>query len=136
MRTILSAFIAVSTLAAFPARADLGEGSWELEITTMMPGAPAAPVKQVQCLSAADAKDPANLIGSPGAGCAFGNRRDDGATFSFDVTCNAGAPLSGSGTLRYARESLDGEIVVRMKQGEQQMEVRSILKAKRLGPCR
>jgi hypothetical protein len=136
MKTLLLALAVLFALAASPARADLGEGSWELEITTMMPGAPAAPVKQIQCLSAADARDPSNLIGSPGAGCAFNNRRDDGSTFSFDLACSAGAPVSGSGTLRYAHESLDGEIVVRMKQGEQQIEVRSVLKAKRLGPCR
>ena len=133
MRTAL--FIAFA-LACLPARADIGEGSWELEITTVMPGAPSGSTKQVQCLSAEDAKDPANLIGNPGAGCAFNNRRDDGSTFRFDVACTTGAPLSGSGTLRYARETLDGEIVVRMKQGEQQIEVRSLLKAKRLGPCR
>ncbi len=136
MRTLLLALVIPFALTALPARADLGEGNWELEIVTVMPGAPAAPVKQVQCLSATDAKDPANLIGSPGAGCAFNNRRDDGSTFSFDLACSAGAPISGSGTLRYAHESLDGEIVVRMKQGEQAIEVRSILKARRLGPCR
>ena len=133
MRTAL--FVAFA-LACFPARADIGEGNWELEVTTMMPGAPSAPVKQTQCMSADDAKDPANLIGGPGPGCAFSNRRDDGSTFSFDIACAAGAPLSGSGTLRYAHDSLDGQIVVHMKQGDQTVEVRSLLKARRLGPCR
>jgi Protein of unknown function (DUF3617) len=133
MRTLL---FAVLVLAIFPAYADISEGSWELEITTVMPGAPSTPVKQIQCMSATDAKDPANLIGGPGQGCAFNNRRDDGSTFSFDVACSGAAPLSGTGTLRYAPDSLNGEIVVRMKQGEQQIEVRSLMKARRLGPCR
>jgi Protein of unknown function (DUF3617) len=133
MRSVL---LVAFALAFFPARADIGEGSWELEITTLMPGAPADSVKQVQCMSAADAKDPANLIGGPGPGCAFSNRRDDGSTFRFDVSCTSGAPLNGSGELRYARDTLDGEIVMRVKQDEQAMEVRSVLKARRIGPCR
>lgn len=142
MRTVLAVRIVLFSLAvplalaAFPARADIGAGSWELEITTVMPGAPRTPVKQVQCMSAEDAKDPANLIGGPGPGCTFGNRRDDGSTFRFDVACTSGAPLSGSGELHYARESLNGEIVVHMKQGDKQIEVHSLLKARRLGPCR
>ncbi|HEY8069154.1 MAG TPA: DUF3617 family protein [Burkholderiales bacterium] len=142
MNTVLAVRIALFSLAvplalaAFPARADIGAGSWELEITTVMPGAPKTPVKQVQCMSAEDAKDPANLIGGPGPGCTFGNRRDDGSTFRFDVACTSGAPLSGSGELHYARESLNGEIVVHMKQGDKQIEVHSLLKARRLGPCR
>lgn len=136
MRTVLLALAVPLALASFPARAGIGEGSWELEITTVMPGAPATPVKQLHCLSAEDARDPANLIGGPGPGCSFGNRRDDGSTFRFDVACTSGAPLSGSGELHYASESLDGEIVVRMKQGDKQIEVRSLLKARRLGPCR
>jgi hypothetical protein len=136
VKTVLFALAVPLVLATLPARADIGAGSWELEITTVMPGAPATPVKQVQCISAEDAKDPANLIGGPGPGCSFGNRRDDGSTFRFDVACTSGAPLSGSGELHYARESLNGEIVVHMKQGDKQIEVRSILKAKRLGPCK
>lgn len=127
---------AVLALVFLPAHADLGEGSWELEITTVMPGKPPGAVKQVQCMSAIDARDPAYLIGGPGPGCAFNNRKDDGSTFSFDVACTGAAPLNGSGTLQYSREALNGEIVVRMKQGEQSLEVHSIIKAKRLGPCR
>ena len=133
MRTVL---LALSALVFSPAYADIGEGNWELEITTTMPGKPAASIKQVQCMTAVDAKDPANLIGGPGPGCAFNNRKDDGSTFSFDVACTSGAPLTGSGKLQYSREALNGEIVVNMKQGEQSMEVRTLLKAKRLGACR
>jgi hypothetical protein len=133
MRTVL---FVVFALTFFPARADIGEGSWEVEITTLMPGAPAGSFKQVQCMSAADAKDPANLIGGTGPGCAFSNRRDDGSTFRFDVSCTSGAPLSGGGELRYTSDTLNGEIAVRVKQGEQAMEVRSLIKARRLGPCR
>jgi hypothetical protein len=133
MRTFL---FVVFALAILPARADIGEGSWELEVTTLTPGAPAHNLKQVQCMSADDAKDPTNLIGSPGVGCAFISRRDDGSRFRFEISCGAGAPLSGAGEIQYTRDTLDGEIVVRVKQGEQTMEVRSVLKARRLGPCR
>jgi hypothetical protein len=136
MRAVPLAFAVLSALAVVPARADIGEGNWEMEITTVVPGAPVAPVKQTQCMTAADARDPANLIGSAGPGCSFNNRRDDGSTFSFDIVCAAGAALSGNGRLRYAHDSLDGEIAVRMKQGDQTVEMRSLIKARRIGPCR
>ena len=133
MRIVL---LVVLALAFTPARADIGEGNWELEITTLIPGAPADSIKQLQCMSADDAKDPAKLIGSPGAGCAFGKRSDNGSTFRFEISCATGAPLTGNGELRYARDTLNGEIVMRVKQGDQSLEVRSVIKARRLGPCR
>lgn len=127
----------VLALAFFPARADIGEGNWGLEITTLMPGVAAETIKQSQCLSAADVKDPAKLLGSPGPGCAFGKRSDSGAAFRFEISCDReGAPLTGGGELRYTRDTIDGEIVMSVKDGEKTLEVRSQIKARRLGPCR
>lgn len=132
------AFFFIFVLALSPARADVGEGSWELEVSTSMPGMAAggATTRQTQCLSAEDARDPSRLFGSPGAGCQFGNRRDDGSTYRFEIACTAAAPLSGNGEIRYSRDTLEGEIVLRVGAGAQSMETRSRIKARRLGPCR
>ncbi|HLX79769.1 MAG TPA: DUF3617 family protein [Burkholderiales bacterium] len=134
MRSILLLALA---LAFLPVRADIGEGNWDLQITTVIPGVPPNAIRQSQCLSAADAKDPAKLLGNPGQGCAFGNRSDSGSVFHFEITCEReGSALSGSGELRYTRDAIDGDIVMRVKQGEQTLEVRTAVKAKRVGPCR
>ena len=125
-------------VAFLPARADIGEGSWETEVTTTMPGMPAGAttVRQTQCLRAEDGRDPAKLFGSPGAGCEFTDRRDDGSTYRFTISCTGAASVSGSGEMRYSRDTLDGEIVLRMSQGGQSVETRTSMRARRVGPCR
>lgn len=127
--------------AASPARADIGAGNWEMEITTSISGLPGGgtqatgPVKQTQCLRAEDARDPARLFGNPAGGCDFTNRRDDGSTFRFDISCSGQAPLSGNGEVRYARDTLEGEVAVRVGAGSQAIETRSRIRARRVGPC-
>ena len=116
------------------ASADIGEGSWELEITTSMPGGTGS-AKQTQCLRAEDGRDPARLFGSPGAGCQFTNRRDDGSSYRFDISCTGPTPLSGGGLMRYSREALAGEIALRIGSGAQSVETNTRLRARRIGPC-
>jgi hypothetical protein len=120
---------------AMSPRADLGEGRWEMEVTTTMSGMQPTTAKQTQCLSAADARDPSKLFGTPGAGCEFKNRRDNGSEYRFDISCGGAAKVEGSGAMRYSRDALEGEIVLRVNPGGQAMETRSTIKAKRLGAC-
>ena len=132
------ALLAALAFIVFPARADIGEGSWEMETSTSIPGTAVGTTtsKQTQCLSAEDARDPSKLFGSPGAGCQFSNRRDDGSSYRFEISCSGAAAMNGSGEMRYSRDALEGEIVVRVASGGQTMETRSRIKARRLGPCR
>ncbi len=125
--------------AAAPGHADIGEGRWEMKITTELPGLPVGigPVEQTQCLTAAEARDPARLFGGSGAGCAFTNRRDDGATYRFELSCASGmAQVSGSGEIRYTSDTLQGELLMRLGAEGQALEMRSHIQARRLGPCR
>ena len=129
--------LAILLAAALPLHADIGEGKWEMEITTSMPGTPAgaATAKQAQCLRGEDARDPAKLFGSPGAGCEFTDRRDDGSTYRFRISCSGAASLSGSGEMRYSRDALEGEIVLRLNDGTKNIETRTAIRARRTGPC-
>lgn len=131
-------FLLAALLLAFaPARADIGAGSWEMEVTTAMPGTPAgaATARQTQCLRAEDGRDPAKLFGNPGAGCEFADRSDDGSTYRFRISCGGAAAISGSGEMRYSRDALDGEIVLRVSQEGKELETRTRIKARRVGPC-
>ena len=131
--------ILVLALLAAPARAaEIGAGHWEMDIVTTMPGMPAGgmPIKQVQCLSAEDGKDPAKLFGSPGSGCRFTDQRDTGSAYHFRISCSAPTAVSGAGEMRYTRDTLDGQIVLDMKQqGGQSVQTKTTIKARRTGPC-
>ena len=124
-------------LAAAPAAADIGEGNWEMEITMQMPGVPAAaaPMKQTQCLSADEARDPSKLFGSPGVGCQFTDKQDTGSSYRFNIVCSGPTQVSGTGQMNYSHDSLDGQIVLDMAQGDQKVQTRTSIKAHRTGPC-
>ena len=127
----------ILALLAAPARADIGEGNWEMEITMSMPGMPpgGAPIKQVQCLRAEDGRDPSKLFGDPGAGCQFTDRQDDGSTYRFKIVCSGPTQVSGVGEMRYARDTIDGQIVLDMAQGADKVQSRTTIRARRTGPC-
>lgn len=124
-----------SLCIAMSSHADLGEGQWEMEVTSTMQGMPPAVAKQTRCLSSAEARDASNLFGTPSQGCEFKNRNDNGSRYSFDIVCGGAVKAEGSGEMRYSRDSLDGEIVLRVNPGGQTMETRSRIKARRLGAC-
>ena len=130
------ALFAAMALSVSFAGADIGEGNWEMEVTTTMPGAPPATAKQTHCVTAEDAKDPGKLFGNPGGGCDFRNRQDTGSVYSFEIACSGAAPLAGTGEIRYGRDTMDGEIVLKMNAEGKAMETRSRIKARRTGACK
>lgn len=128
--------LALALLAA-PARADIGEGNWEMDVTVSMPGMPPGgqSVKQSQCLRAEDARDPAKLFGSPGAGCQFIDRQDTGSAYRFKIVCSGPTAVEGAGEMRYSTDSMDGQIVLNMSREGQNVQTRTAIKARRTGPC-
>ena len=122
-------------LAAMPASADIGAGNWEMTVGTVIGGAPGATVTQTQCLRAEDARDPSRLFGSPGGGCEFTNRQDSGTVYRFNISCPGTANLTGRGEMRYSHDAMNGELVLRMQIEGKDTEMRTSIKARRLGPC-
>jgi hypothetical protein len=128
--------IVLSLLLAATARADIGAGSWEMDVSTSMGSAPGGSIKQTQCLTPEEARDPSKLFGTPGAGCQFSNRMDNGSTYQFDIACSGPTPMTGRGEMRYSQDALDGELVLNLKLEGKDTELRSRIKAKRLGACK
>jgi hypothetical protein len=118
---------------ASAAWADIDPGNWEITATTELPGAQQpASFKQTRCLTPADASDPSRLFGSvPGAGCQFLNRNDNGSVFTFEIACDLPQPIRGLGSVRYGRDSLDGELELRIET----FATRSRIRGRRLGAC-
>ena len=113
--------------------ADIDPGNWEITASTEVPGAQEpASFKQTRCLTPADARDPNRLFGSvPGAGCQFLTRSDTGSVFAFEIACDLPQPVRGAGSVRYGRESLDGEMEIRIEG----FVTRSRITGRRIGAC-
>jgi hypothetical protein len=129
MRPILFALCMV-TLAA---RADIEAGNWEIAATTTVQGInEPTSFMQTRCLTAEEARDPSRLFGpSAGARCQFTSRNDSGSVFSFEISCSGQPPFRGTGSVRYARESLEGELELKTDD----FVTRSRIAGRRLGGC-
>jgi hypothetical protein len=127
----LAAALAPAALAG-----DIGEGNWEMSVTTHLPGARPATVTQTRCLRAADGRNPAQLFGSPGPGCEFRNQRDDGRVYRFEILCrDQNASVSGTGEIAYGADRLNGELALRTAMQGQALDLRTKIDARRVGPC-
>ena len=113
--------------------ADIDPGNWELTATTELQGIKElTSFTQTRCLTAEDARDPSRLFGSaPGASCQFVNRNDTGSVFTFEIVCDAGQPIRGAGTVRYGRDSVNGELELKA----QGFAARSRISGRRSGGC-
>ena len=123
----------LALVVSFPALGDVEPGNWEISAATQVPGIrePATFVRN-HCLTAEEARDPSRLFGSaPGARCEFANRKDTGSVFTFDIVCGGQPPFRGSGSVRYARDSLEGELELR----SDDFVTRSRITGRRLGGC-
>jgi uncharacterized protein DUF3617 len=126
-------WIVLFALTAGPAWADIEPGNWEITATTSLPGIKEPTTfTQTRCLSAEEARDPSRLFGpSAGARCQFTNRHDSGSVFTFAINCGGQPPFQGSGSVRYARESLEGEVELKADD----FVTRSRIAGRRLGGC-
>ena len=118
---------------ALPAHADIEPGNWEISATTEVQGVKEPTgFRQTRCLTAEEARDPGRLFGSsPGARCQFTSRNDTGSLFTFEVSCGGQPPFRGSGSVRYARDSLEGELELKADD----FVTRSRIAGRRLGAC-
>ena len=117
--------------------ADPEPGNWELTVTTQMDGMaqPVGPIARTQCLTAADAQNPSKVL-NPGSGsCEFTNRRESGATYSFDVSCTGAFPMTGTGSVNYGTQSMSGELHLASIVSGKKVGMDSRISGRRLGPC-
>jgi hypothetical protein len=126
MRWLLLLFVST-------AWADIDPGNWELTATTEMQGIKEpASFTQTRCLTPEEARDPSRLFGSsPGARCQFLNRNDTGSVFTFEIACDSAPPIRGSGSVRYNRDSIEGELELRTEG----LAARSRISGRRIGGC-
>ena len=135
--TFAFALLAAASRCAW---ADVLPGEWDIATTVSVSGQPGSvgPLHQTQCLDAAQAGSPAATFGSLaslGAGCALSDKRDDGSSLSFHVTCSGPIAAEGSGAVSYGPDRMEGELDMRSIIAGQQVATRSHVAARRIGPC-
>ncbi len=122
--------------ATAPAATDVLEGLWEISLAMRVEGQDYGPYTRQQCITKADAQDPSKLFAESSGGCEYANKRYFGKQFSFNVRCNAGIPLTGTGQVEFSAEQMTGSmtLMAQMPDGPS-VETASEISGKRLGAC-
>ncbi|HUR32729.1 MAG TPA: DUF3617 family protein [Vicinamibacterales bacterium] len=136
--------LSVSLLAQGPRR----DGNWEVTMTMDMPGMPQGmsmpPMKSMQCITPADAADPAKTVPQRPAGrggaanpndCKVSDYKTDGNKVTWSMKCEGAQPMSGTGEFLYGTDSYTGTMKMDMARGGQPMAVTMKYEGKRLGDC-
>ena len=92
-----------------------------------------------QCLTAADAREPAKLISSlatPGAtGCNYTEKSYSGGVFRFALDCSGSYGLKSRGSVTFGADSFNGTITATGSVGGQATEFQNRIAGKRVGSC-
>jgi hypothetical protein len=123
-------------LAPMAALADIEPGNWQLVVAVSVAGmGEMEPVTRTQCVTAEDARDPSRLFGQSNLNCTFADRQDTGSAFTFTVSCGGAVPVTGSGRVRYGRDTLDGDMELSGDAAGQKFVTRSKVNGRRTGAC-
>lgn len=135
MKTILAALALVFAVAA--QASDVLDGQWEISLVMRVEGQSFGPYIQQQCIDKATAQDPGKLFGAAGNECEFVNKRYFGNQFSFNVRCNAGLPLEGTGQVEFSADQMHGSMALSARvPNSPSVETVSEISGKRLGACK
>lgn len=132
--------VAVLSLMALPAYAELHPGMYETTTTATAPGMPQPQTDtHSDCMSADDAKDPVGGLLSAmsnGGKCDFTNKSQTGDHFISDYSCeNQGQKIAGHIDMTFGTESIDGSIAMNFDTPQGKQTVTTTIKAKRTGDC-
>ena len=130
---LLLAFSTFNTQASEPK-----PGLWNLSITTTAEGATQTfgPYNSSQCLSQEDIRNPEKLLADNGAAdCSYGNKQYQDNRFSFTVQCGGAIPMSGSGSIAYTADTLQGEVNITADLQGLEVAAKSQVSGARVGDC-
>lgn len=142
-KSIVFALLSIA-LSAYLGRAqaeDIRPGLWKISMESAVAATPEwkpQAFELTQCLTEADAENPAQLLlgmGSPGAtGCEFPKRDYAGNSLRFDVSCAGFLGIKGNGELTYTATVLDGVLNVNLGEAEK-IVMQNKIHAVYLGEC-
>ena len=137
-----AAVFALVLLGRSALAADVSPGSWEITLETRVPAEPAfapPPFSLTQCLTQADARDPAKILGTasnPGAtACNFTDQNYSGNSFTFSMQCSGPYAIKASGQVSFTADTMQGTIDSTATIAGKEVQQVNKISARRLGGC-
>jgi hypothetical protein len=142
--TAMSRPLSVSLLglAAFSAQAqEIKPGLWQYTVQMNMPGVPAGAHKQSfqRCVTPREVQDKSAFMRSdPGSQCAMSDFRQEGAQFSYNVSCKGQPSMTGKVTGTSTPESMNVNMDMTMTPAPApgMGNMKQTMSARRVGDCK
>jgi hypothetical protein len=135
MNKLFALLLVVLPLTA-AAAVDVREGLWELGATVHLENQTMGPYTRQQCITKEDLQHPERIFGETNGSCDYTSKRYFGNQFSFNVRCNSGIPLTGTGEVEYGADWMTGHMELSAQvSGGPTIESTSEIAGKRLGDC-
>jgi hypothetical protein len=111
----------------------LRPGKYAIEMTMDMGGQKMPPMKQEQCITAADLKDMSKgLLAKEMEGCKVSDYKAEATKVSFTAACNqGGVPMTMAADMTFTADTYNGVMKAKSAMGEMTMK----MAAKRVGDC-
>ena len=115
----------------------LQPGMWELRVKMTMEageGMPAMPEQVFQrCMQAKDLES--SVTAPPQGECKVSNFKTSGDTAEWQLECGGSMPMHGKGRMTSSPTAYQGEIEMKMEDGDGGMTMHHVMSGKRLGDC-
>lgn len=135
-RFLLAVWLAATGGAAWAAEIEPGE--WEFNSTSTSQLFPAPQIATFRrCIQKEEAQNPDRWMSDPGkqSDCKLIPGAKTANSYSWRMECPA-AKMTGTGTARMTRATMEGETVMNGEVKGQKFELRTKVTGKRLGPCK
>ena len=110
------------------AEPNMEDGLWEITTMVDMPGMPSRSFTHTSCLTKEKA-----VPQTAESGCTIQDVKTQGNTITWTVVCKE---AMSTGKVTYAGTTMDGVVETTVKTGGQTMTMKSMMKGKRIGPCK
>lgn len=107
---------------------NMEDGLWEITSTVDMPGMPSRSFTHTSCLTKEKA-----VPQTTESSCTIKDIKTQGDTITWTVVCKE---ATSKGQITYARATMEGTVETTVKSDGQTMTMKSIMKGKRIGPCK
>ena len=137
MKTSVLALGALLLVPSVEAAPNLQPGMWELRVKMTMEeaeGMPAMPEQVFQrCMQAKDLE--AGITAPPEGECKVSGYKTSGDSAEWQVECGGSMPMRGKGRMTSTPTAYQGEIEMKMEDGDGGMTMHHVMSGKRLGDC-
>jgi len=117
----------------------ISPGTWQISLQSQSEAVSLPPMQVSQCLTDADARDPAKLLGgisNPGAsGCTYSDKSYSGNTFSFAMECAGIFGIKANGSVSFTSTTMSGTINTTANINGQPVAMKNVIAAQRTGDC-